>query len=117
MTKLSFNTDETPTPESKADIVAEMIRFMALRMEPVGFGAILARLMEVFDAPEEDIGSEVQRAYFTLLRAGLLTSNDYDPVNSAAVIRVCTVAQPSKSLTDFIWDEPEWSEDSELFND
>lgn len=77
MNVLTLEHDEQLTPEAKAQILAEVLRFMATRMEPVPYGALLAHVISHFGSREELVGAQVMYSCMLLLVAGLVKSNTF----------------------------------------
>ena len=111
VSNLTFNPDETLSPESRAAVLGTALRFMTLRIEPVSAATILAHVMEEFDAPEEDVASAVRGAFFHLLLVGLIDSADFNAEQRELIIQEKTSASPSQILTSFVWGEPEQIDD------
>ncbi len=92
-------------PETKAAILAETLRFLACRMEPVRFDAVLSHITKEFQAKEEHVSIEVHRAFFVLALSGLITSNTMNVVEKSMAVGGETVVSPSRRLTNFVWDD------------
>ncbi|RVT80193.1 hypothetical protein EM858_04145 [Agrobacterium sp. CNPSo 2736] len=96
---------EIMAPETRAAILAETLRFLACRMEPVRFDALLSHVMEEFQAGEENVSIEVHKAFLILGLSGLIISNTMNVAESSATISSETVISPSRRLTSFVWGE------------
>ncbi|UXS09222.1 hypothetical protein [Agrobacterium tumefaciens] len=96
---------EILAPETRAAILAETLRFLACRMEPVRFDALLSHIMKAFQAREEEVAIEVYKAFFVLAFSGLTTSNTVNVVEKSATLSSETVISPSRRLTSFVWDD------------
>lgn len=102
---LAQETDGDLTPESRAAVLAEVLHFMATKMEPVPYEALLAHLMEYFKAREELVSLYAMNSVLRLCTAGLLGSNTYHkaPANREEwlLVKAETTVSPSRQLTNF----------------
>lgn len=102
---LAQETDGDLTPESRAAVLAEVLRFMATKMEPVPYGALLAHLMKHFNAREELVSLYMMNSVLRLCTAGLLGSNTYHNVPQQReewlLVKADTTVSPSRKLTNF----------------
>lgn len=105
--RLEIDHDGDLAPEGRASLIAELVRFMATRMEPISYGTLLAHVMNHFDAREELVSAHVMHAALVLIAAGLLSSNTFhsDATEKALCIQSKTVVGPSRKLTDFAFME------------
>jgi hypothetical protein len=94
-------------PEGRASLIAELVRFMATRMEPVPYGTLLAHVINHFGAREELVSFQVMHAVHVLASAELLSANTFysDETETALYLQAETVVGPSRRLTDFAFRE------------
>jgi hypothetical protein len=95
------------SPESRAAILGEVLRFITPKIEPVPYGTLLSHVMQYFDATEELVSLRVVETTLVLCAAGLLQSNTYhqEPKRGEhwLMVKVDTTISPSRQLTGFAY--------------
>ena len=109
----TFEKDGTTTPETRAAIMSEMLKFISALSGETTFSALYSFLLKHFAAQEEQIGGDIYHAYGILALAGLVNSNDADGKGNVSIGAGTTVG-PAKRLTYFIWSTPaDWVDEEE----
>ena len=91
--------------ESRARVLAEVLRSIAASPTVVTLQAIHQSCATVFAQPEEEIAQETERALFLLCRAGLIKSPQFDSYANVLSLSSSTEFVASPNLTAFIWHE------------
>lgn len=105
--KLPIEHDGDLTPEGRAKVLAEVLRFLTTKMEPVPYGTLLSHVMMHFGSREELVSAHVMHATLELLISGLLASNTYHASadEKAFMVEQTTVVGPSRQLTGYAYRE------------
>lgn len=102
---LDVEHDGDLSPEGRAAVLGEVLRFIAPKIEPVPYGAVLSHVMKTFDAREELVSIHVMSAALELCAFGLITSNTYHSTgvdsHSWLTFEANTNISPSRALTRF----------------
>lgn len=104
--ELSTESHGDLTPESRAAVASEIFCFMASKMEPVPYGAILSHVMKSFDAPEKLVSMYVMNSVLLLISAGLLSSNTFerpDEHTEWLIVEQRTTVSPTRRMTDICY--------------
>ncbi|KQT03182.1 MULTISPECIES: hypothetical protein [unclassified Rhizobium] len=98
-------------PESKAAVLAEVIRFIATRIEPVAYEALLSHIIKHFETDEPTVSLHVMRALLELCATGFASSNTYHHAPERGeqwlIFEADTTIGPTRKLTTFIYGQIE----------